>query len=163
MRLWWTADVMDRWCNLQLVVWAFIVTLLLSSLWLIWNNCVCKLPASYTSTASYISKRPITPGLLYLIFSLSFSAASLCAPWKLPSAFLNSPCSESRCSLHRLQSPAPSSRKLLSWWSCSPLSRASCPVSWFSWCSCCCSWAPWCRTLLPIWLVSFCKYTLLSI
>ena len=40
------------------------------SLILIRANCtsswyVCQLPASYTSTASYIIKRPITPGLLY--------------------------------------------------------------------------------------------------
>ena len=37
----------------------------LPSLWFIRNNCVCQLPASYINTASYISKRPITPGLLY--------------------------------------------------------------------------------------------------
>ena len=48
-----------------------IVILLLSSLWFIWNNYVCKWPASFTSTARYISKRPIIPGLLYCLFIYS--------------------------------------------------------------------------------------------
>ena len=52
---------MGSWCNGQLVVWAFILILLHSSLWFIWNNCICQLPTSYISTASYINKRPITP------------------------------------------------------------------------------------------------------
>ena len=34
----------------------------------IWNNCICKLPASYTTVASNIRKGPITPGLLYLYY-----------------------------------------------------------------------------------------------
>ena len=60
------AVVMDRWCNWPLVVWAFRVILLLSSLWFIWNNYICQIPASYTSMASNIRNWPITPGLLYL-------------------------------------------------------------------------------------------------
>ena len=51
--------VIDRWCNGLLT---FVVILLLSSLWFIWNNCICKLPASN------IKKGPITPGLLYLYY-----------------------------------------------------------------------------------------------
>ena len=51
---------MGHWCNWPLVVWAFIAIFLLSSLWFMWNNCVWQLPASYTSTASNIRKRPIT-------------------------------------------------------------------------------------------------------
>ena len=47
-------------CNGQLGVWAFIVILLLSSLWFIWNNCICKIPAHYVSTPSNIRKLPIT-------------------------------------------------------------------------------------------------------
>ena len=61
---------MGHWCNWPLVVWAFIAIFLLSSLWFMWNNCVWQLPASYTSTASNIRKRPITPGLLYIIHIL---------------------------------------------------------------------------------------------
>ena len=47
------AVVMGSWCNGQLVVWAFIMILLLSSLWFIWNNSFCQMPAHYTSTAHY--------------------------------------------------------------------------------------------------------------
>ena len=61
---------MGCWCNGQLVVWAYIVILLLSSLWFIWNNSFCQIPACYTSTASNIRNLPITPGLLYLISSI---------------------------------------------------------------------------------------------
>ena len=46
------AVVMGSWWNGQLVVRAFIVILLLSSLWFIWNNSFCQIPARYTSTAS---------------------------------------------------------------------------------------------------------------
>ena len=53
---------MGSWCNGQLVVWAFIVILLFSSLWFIWNNSFCQIPARYTSTASNIWNLPITPG-----------------------------------------------------------------------------------------------------
>ena len=60
------AVVMDRWCNWPLVVWAFRVILLLSSLWFIWNNYICQIPASYTSMASNTRNWPITPGLLYV-------------------------------------------------------------------------------------------------
>ena len=52
-------------CNGQLVVWVFIVILLLSSLWFIWNNCICKILAHFMSTASNIIKLPITDGVLY--------------------------------------------------------------------------------------------------
>ena len=69
------AVVMNCWCNWQLVVWAFIV-ILLSSLLFIWNNCVCQLPASYTSTASNISNRSITPGLLYYVYFSMFLSIS---------------------------------------------------------------------------------------
>ena len=60
------AVVMGSWCNGQLVVWAFtfIANLLLSSLWFIWYNSFCQIPARYTSTASNIRNLPITPGLL---------------------------------------------------------------------------------------------------
>ena len=40
--------------------------LLLSSLWFLWNNCIYVISASYTSMASNIRNRPITPGLLYI-------------------------------------------------------------------------------------------------
>ena len=57
---------MGSWCNGQLVVWAFIVILLLSSLWFIWNNSFChQIPACYSSTASNIRNLPISTGLLY--------------------------------------------------------------------------------------------------
>ena len=46
-------------CNRQRVVWAFIVIVLLSSLWFIWNNCICKIPAHFMSTASNIRKLPL--------------------------------------------------------------------------------------------------------
>ena len=58
---------MNRWCNWLLVVWLFVVILLLSSLWFIWNNSFCQIPARYNSTASNIRDLPITPGLLYII------------------------------------------------------------------------------------------------
>ena len=57
---------MGSWFNGQLVVRAFTVILLLSSLWFIWNNSFCQIPACYTSTASNIRNLPITPGLLYI-------------------------------------------------------------------------------------------------
>ena len=59
------AVVMGCWCNGQLVVWAFIVILLLSSLWFIWNNSFCQIPARYTSTASNIRNLPIALPLDY--------------------------------------------------------------------------------------------------
>ena len=49
---------MGSLCNGQLVVWAFIVILQLSSLWFIWNNSFCQIPARYTSTASNINQKP---------------------------------------------------------------------------------------------------------
>ena len=57
---------MGSWCNGQLVVWAYIMILLLSSLSFIWNNSFCQIPARYNSTASNIRNLPITPGLLYI-------------------------------------------------------------------------------------------------
>ena len=47
------AVVMGSWCNGQVVVWAFIVILLLSSLLFILINSFCQIPARYTSTAHY--------------------------------------------------------------------------------------------------------------
>ena len=64
------AVVMGSWCNGQLLVWAFIVILLLSSLWFIWNNSFCQILARDTSTASHIRNLPITPGLLYCIVTV---------------------------------------------------------------------------------------------
>ena len=81
---------MDRWCNWLGVVWAFIVNFLLSS------HYICQIPASYTSPASNISKRPITPGLYSACYfkigtqkwrtclevqHLPSSAVSLCRCW----------------------------------------------------------------------------------
>ena len=43
----------------------YIVILLLSSLWFIWNNSFCQIPARYTSTAGNNRYLPITPGLLW--------------------------------------------------------------------------------------------------
>ena len=63
------AVLMDRWCNWLLVVRAFIVILLLSSLWFIWNNCICHIP-SMARLASNIRKLPITPGILYINHSI---------------------------------------------------------------------------------------------
>ena len=64
---WVDAVVIGSWCNGQLVVWAFIVILLLSPLWFIWNNSFCQIPARYTSTASNIRNLPINPGVLYIM------------------------------------------------------------------------------------------------
>ena len=61
------AVVIERWCNWPDGLSYIIVILLLSSLWLIWNNCIYQLPASNTSMASNIRKRPSTPGLLYFL------------------------------------------------------------------------------------------------
>ena len=46
-----------------------IVILLLSSLWFIWNNCICQIPSSNTSMASNIRNCPIIPPILYLKLS----------------------------------------------------------------------------------------------
>ena len=51
---------------------SFIVILLLSSLWFIWNNSFCQIlaHARYTSTASNVRNLPIIPGLLYCIVTV---------------------------------------------------------------------------------------------
>ena len=62
--------VMGSWCNGQRVVWAFIVILLLSSLWFIWNNSFCQIPARYTRTASNIRNLPINPWITLFLYVL---------------------------------------------------------------------------------------------
>ena len=78
------AVVMGSWCNGQLVVWAFIVILLLSSLWFIWNNSFCQIPAHYTSTASNIRNLLITPGLLYLYLTTPRCRCPQTRRWATP-------------------------------------------------------------------------------
>ena len=62
------AVVMDSWCNGPQVVWAFIVILLFFSIWFIWNNYNCQLPASYTSMASKIGSESGPSPLDYSIY-----------------------------------------------------------------------------------------------
>ena len=56
---------MDCWYNWPLVVWAFLVIVLHSSLWFIWNNCICKILSNNTSMSSNIRNCPIIHPILY--------------------------------------------------------------------------------------------------
>ena len=77
------AVVMGIWCNGQLLVLAFIVILLLSSLWFIWNNSFCQIPVCYTCTASNFRNLPITPGLLYINSILIMPICCPLSQWQI--------------------------------------------------------------------------------